>query len=157
MLKPTRSQRKQFVLKDIPRAIHSNFDDLIRPHLVESRYLRLPCDRIPDQHIFVYEFLTESLLSFSRRSVPVNTRMQILQAALRGIAELHHRDIVHLGQYVSRRCCLANDHTRRETGQHYDRLPPRRPRYQNRSRSGHRHRERCISPARQMHQRDAAR
>lgn len=157
MLKPSRSQGKQFVLKDIPIAIHSNFNDLIRPHLVKSCYIRLPCDSIPSQHIFVYEHLTESLLSFSRRSVPVKTRMQILRAALMGIAELHNRDIVHLGQHILRRCCLANDHTRRETGQHYDRLPSRRTRCQDRTRSGYRHRKRCISSARQMHQRNAAR
>ena len=116
MLTPARSQGTQFVLKDIPSAIHSNYNDLVQPHLVDNRYLRLPCDSIPSRNIFVYEYSVESLLSFSRRSVPVNTRMQILQAASRCIAELHSRDIVHLGQYVSRRCCHADDQPRRETG-----------------------------------------
>ncbi|KAF2870900.1 serine/threonine protein kinase [Massariosphaeria phaeospora] len=90
------SGNEKFVLKDIPEAIYSNFNDLIQPNLRESSYIRLPCDRIPNQRIFVYKYLTDDLLSVIRGGVPVKARRQILKAGLRGISELHSQDVVHL-------------------------------------------------------------
>lgn len=75
----------------------SNFNDIIRPRLREHVHLRLPVDTIPNQYIFVYKYLTDDFLSLVRKQIPMEARKQILKASLQGIAELHDRDIVHLG------------------------------------------------------------
>lgn len=93
-----RSGQENFVLKDIPEAIFSSFNEDIRPRLRESPFLRLPCDTIPNQRTFVYKYLDDDLLSLVRKQLPVQARKQILKASLRGIAELHSHDIVHLGK-----------------------------------------------------------
>ena len=85
------------MLKDIPKDIFSNFNEGIRPRLRENRYIRLPSDTIPNQRIYVYKYLTDDFLNLVRKKIPVQARKQILKASLRGIAELHDRDIVHLG------------------------------------------------------------
>ncbi|DAA79010.1 TPA_exp: Uncharacterized protein A8136_2795 [Trichophyton benhamiae CBS 112371] len=90
------SGQENFVLKDIPEAIFSSFNEDIRPRLRESPFLRLPCDTIPNQRTFVYKYLDDDLLSLVRKQLPVQARKQILKASLRGIAELHSHDIVHL-------------------------------------------------------------
>ncbi|KAL9127414.1 MAG: hypothetical protein Q9217_003710 [Psora testacea] len=86
----------KFVLKDIPKDIFSNFSKNIRPRLRESPYIRLPCDTIPDQRIFVYKYLNDDFLNLVRKQIPMQARKQILKASLQGIAELHDRDVVHL-------------------------------------------------------------
>ncbi|KAM5502996.1 hypothetical protein McanMca71_004263 [Microsporum canis] len=90
------SGQENFVLKDIPKAIFSSFNEDIRPRLRESPYLRLPYDTIPDQRTFVYKYMNDDLLGLIRKQIPMQARKQILKASLRGIAELHSHDIVHL-------------------------------------------------------------
>ncbi|KAI0857386.1 kinase domain-containing protein [Xylaria cubensis] len=90
------SGNEKFVLKDVPKSIFSNFNKDIRPKLRECPHVRLPSDTIKDQHIFVYRYLTDDFLSLVRENTSLRARKQILKASLRGIAELHRRDIVHL-------------------------------------------------------------
>lgn len=85
-------------MKDIPKAILSSFNEDIRPRLRESPFLRLPHDTVPDQRIFVYRYMNDDFLSLVRKQIPIRARKQILKASLRGIAELHSYDIVHLGE-----------------------------------------------------------
>jgi tRNA A-37 threonylcarbamoyl transferase component Bud32 len=59
--------------------------------------MRLPLDTIPDQRIFVYEYLNDDFLSLVQNQIPVRARKEILKATLQGIADMHDRDIVHLG------------------------------------------------------------
>ncbi|KAF2501351.1 serine/threonine protein kinase [Lophium mytilinum] len=93
-----RSENKDFVLKDVPQTLFSNFTELIQPQLRDSPYIRLPCDSIPNQRILVFKYLNNDLLSLIRRSISMHARRQILKAILRGIAELHSQDVVHLGK-----------------------------------------------------------
>ncbi|PIG85730.1 calcium/calmodulin dependent protein kinase [Aspergillus arachidicola] len=86
----------QFILKDTPKDIFSNFNEKIRSQLVESPYIRLPWDNIPDERILVYRYLTDDFLNLVREGIPIHIRKQLLKASLRGIAELHDRQIVHL-------------------------------------------------------------
>ncbi|KAK2781483.1 hypothetical protein FQN53_000574 [Emmonsiellopsis sp. PD_33] len=81
---------------DIPKTIFSSFDEDIRPRLCESPFLRLPHDTIPDQQIFVYKYMKDDFLGLVRKQVSMQARKQILKASLRGIAEMHSHDIVHL-------------------------------------------------------------
>jgi serine/threonine protein kinase len=93
----SRSGRDKFVLKDIPKDIYTNFIERIKPQLPESPYIRLPCDTIPDHRILVYKYLTDNFLRLVRNGIPMQARKKILKHCLLGIAELHGRHIVHLG------------------------------------------------------------
>ncbi|OJD14002.1 serine/threonine protein kinase [Emergomyces pasteurianus Ep9510] len=90
------SGQDKFILKDIPKSIFSSFNKDIRPRLRESPFLRLSHDTIPDQQIFVYKYMDDDFLSLVRKQIPMQARKQILKASLRGIAELHSHNIVHL-------------------------------------------------------------
>ncbi|KAI1165544.1 kinase domain-containing protein [Nemania serpens] len=87
---------EKFVLKDIPKSVFSNFNENIKPRLREHPNIRLPSDTIRDQRIFAYRYLTDDFLSLVKKNISLRARKQILRASLRGIAELHDRDIVHL-------------------------------------------------------------
>ncbi|KAK2766005.1 hypothetical protein FQN54_007520 [Arachnomyces sp. PD_36] len=92
------SGQGKFILKDIPKAIFSSFNEDILPPLraSESRFLRLPDDTIPDQRIFVYKYMDDDFLNLVRKPISMPARKQILKATLQGIADLHSNDIVHL-------------------------------------------------------------
>lgn len=84
-------------MKDTPKDIYSSFNENIRPRLGEHENLRLPSDTIPGKCIFVYKYLTDDFLSLVKRQVLMAERRQVLKACLQGLAELHDRDMVHLG------------------------------------------------------------
>lgn len=88
----------KFILKDIPKEIYSSFNEDIRPRLREHENLRLPSDTIPGKCILVYKYLTDDFLSLGKKQMLMPERKKVLKACLQGIAELHDRDVVHLGQ-----------------------------------------------------------
>ncbi|KAI9651647.1 MAG: hypothetical protein M1831_000550 [Alyxoria varia] len=90
------SGQEKFVLKNIPKEILSGFNESIWPRLRGVQYVRLPWDTIPGQRIHVYKYLTGDFLSLVGKRIPRLARKQILKAALRGLAALHDRDVVHL-------------------------------------------------------------
>ncbi|KAL3469051.1 putative calcium/calmodulin dependent protein kinase [Aspergillus californicus] len=90
------SGQDEFVLKDIPKDMFDNFNQIIRPQLHESPYIRLPRDTIPGQRILVYKYLSHDFLTLVREDISFQARKQILKASLLGIAELHDQNIVHL-------------------------------------------------------------
>jgi hypothetical protein len=89
-------------VKDIPTAVFSGFTKDIWPQLRdrESPYLRLPWDTIPDQRILVYRYLDDDFLSLVKKQIPMQARRKVLKASLQGIADLHERDVVHLGSGI---------------------------------------------------------
>ncbi|KAH9864673.1 hypothetical protein J1614_010608 [Plenodomus biglobosus] len=93
---PNQCGSQNLILKDIPVNIFSAFNEDIRPRLPKSPRIRVPLDDIPDQRIFVYQYLKEDFLDLVRKPIPMYARKQILKAALQGIAEMHDQDIVHL-------------------------------------------------------------
>lgn len=97
LLIEVRSGQDKYILKDIPRDIYGNFTEEIQPRLCKTDHIRLPCDSIPGQRVFVYKYLTDDFLSLVKRGISTQTRKQILKASLRGIAELHKQHVVHLG------------------------------------------------------------
>ena len=84
-------------MKDIPQNMFSAFNENILPRLPRAPRIRLPLDTIPDQRIFVYEYLNDDILSLVRNQIPMRARKEILKATLQGIADMHDHDIVHLG------------------------------------------------------------
>jgi serine/threonine protein kinase len=67
------------------------FDDLRG-----SPYLRVSVDTCPDASVFVYKYLRDHLLSFVQNNVSLPITKRILRDALRGIAALHGKGIVHI-------------------------------------------------------------
>jgi hypothetical protein len=84
-------------LKDISEAFYSHFNEDIRPRLREHENLRLPSDTIPGKRIFVYKYLTDDPLGLIEPKLPTLDRKKVLKACLKGTAELHDQDVVHLG------------------------------------------------------------
>ena len=70
------------------------FQDMFRD-LRTSPYVRVAVDEVPEQSIFVYNYLRESLLPFAQRDVSISMVKRVLRDSLRGIAALHERGIVH--------------------------------------------------------------
>ena len=90
-----RSGNQKFVAKNV-LADFKYYQDMQRA-LGTSRYLRLLQDTIPDRSMFVYEYLKDHLLSLAQKDLPLLLTKRILKDALRGLAELHHQNIVHTG------------------------------------------------------------
>lgn len=57
-------------------------------------------DAIPDKSMSVFKYLRSHLLGLvQRRNLSLDVTKAILKQGLLGIAEMHDRDIVHLGDY----------------------------------------------------------
>lgn len=93
-----RSGEDRYILKDMPEVIFSSFTKDIRPRLRKSPWRRLRHDTILGQRIFVYKYMQEDFLALVRKQIPIEARKQVLKASLRGIAESHDHDIIHLGE-----------------------------------------------------------
>lgn len=59
--------------------------------------LRLLQDTVPEQSMFVYNYLTDHLLGLAQRDLPITLTKRILKDTLRGLAALHDQNIVHTG------------------------------------------------------------
>ncbi|KAL8967275.1 MAG: hypothetical protein Q9197_005516 [Variospora fuerteventurae] len=84
---------QKFVVKNI-LAEYKYYQDMQRA-LHGSRYLRLLQDTIPDRSMFVYKYLNNHLLFLAQKYLPLPLTKRILKDTLRGLAELHHQNIVH--------------------------------------------------------------
>ncbi|KAL4802518.1 putative calcium/calmodulin dependent protein kinase [Aspergillus unguis] len=98
-----RSGQKSFILKDVPKEILDNFNQIVRPELRQSPYIRVPCDTVPGKRILVYEYLSHDFLALAK-NISVQARKKILKDSLRGLAELNARDIV---TFVTSRSALS--------------------------------------------------
>jgi len=91
-----RCENQKSVVKNI-LADYTYYEDMQRA-LGSSRFLRVLQDTIPDRSMFVYKYLKDHLLFLVQRDLPLLLIKRILKDALRGLAELHHQNIVHTGQ-----------------------------------------------------------
>lgn len=62
--------------------------------------LRLPIDTIPGHRIFVYRYLSDTFLHLVRKGISIPVRQRILRDTLQAIADLHEKDVVHLGEGI---------------------------------------------------------
>lgn len=92
----TRCGNQKFVIKNV-LADFGYYLDMQRG-LGSSPYLRLLQDTIPGRSMFVYKYLKDHLLDLAQKDLPLLLTKRILKDALRGVAELHHQNIVHTGQ-----------------------------------------------------------
>jgi hypothetical protein len=54
-------------------------------------------DTCANQSIFVFKYLRENLLGLVQKNLPITTTKKVLKDALRGLAAMHDKDIVHNG------------------------------------------------------------
>jgi serine/threonine protein kinase len=97
-VKFTSNGTEKYVLKEIPQdpKIRASIYDRIGSH----PNIRTPIDTVPDRRIFVFRYLNENLLGFAERDLSLPLVKRILRDALRGLAALHERDLVHNGEEI---------------------------------------------------------
>ncbi|KAI0813744.1 kinase-like domain-containing protein [Xylaria sp. FL0064] len=90
-----RADEKMFVLKSL---FEKDFKYSLPLQLRFNRspYLRALRDTVPEQNMFVNEYLTDHLLNFAFKEVSLATQKRILRDTLRGLTTLHSQDIAHL-------------------------------------------------------------
>jgi hypothetical protein len=93
----------KFVLKEIPPSIFELACNMQRNLITHGRspYLRLMRDSIPEQSILIYDYATDHLLNLAQKEKQLAARKWILRDALRGLAVLHDKNIVHVGTSLS--------------------------------------------------------
>ncbi|KAJ1325701.1 Protein kinase domain-containing protein [Microdochium nivale] len=90
-----KADEKKFVLKNLFENEY-NYALPLQLRYNSSPYLRALRDTIPDQRMFVNEYLSDHLLNFAFKDISSNTQKRIMRDALRGLATLHDHNIVHL-------------------------------------------------------------
>lgn len=86
-----------FVLKSLFEKDY-NYSLPLQLRFNQSPYLRALRDTVPEQKMFVNEYLTDHLLNFAYKDVSLATQKRILRDTLRGLATLHSQNIAHLGK-----------------------------------------------------------
>jgi serine/threonine protein kinase len=89
------ADEKRYVLKSLFESEY-NYALALQPKLADSPYLRAVHDTIPGQKMFVNEYLTDHLMNFAWKPMPLMTQKRILRDALRGLAAMHAHNIAHL-------------------------------------------------------------
>jgi serine/threonine protein kinase len=90
-----RADEKMFVLKSLFEKDY-NYSLPLQLRFAQSPYLRGLRDTVPEQKMFVNEYLTDHLLNFAFKDVSLATHKRILRDTLRGLATLHAQNIAHL-------------------------------------------------------------
>jgi serine/threonine protein kinase len=89
-----RSDDRKYVLKILSATRYAYPESLYNDVRI-SPYVRVSADAIPDESMFAYAYFRDHLLGFADKNFPLSMTKQILKDALRGIAALHDKDIVH--------------------------------------------------------------
>ncbi|KAI3334574.1 kinase-like domain-containing protein [Ustulina deusta] len=90
-----RADEKMFVLKSLFKKDY-NYSLPLQLRFNQSPYLRALRDTVPEQNMFVNEYMTDHLLNFAFKDVSLTTHKRILRDTLRGLATLHSQNIAHL-------------------------------------------------------------
>ncbi|KAI2635770.1 kinase-like protein [Hypomontagnella submonticulosa] len=90
-----RANEKMFVLKSLFESEY-NYALPLQLRFNHSPYLRALRDTVPEQKMFVNEYLTDHLLNFAFQDISLRTQKRILRDTLRGLSTLHDQNIAHL-------------------------------------------------------------
>ncbi|KAI8626168.1 kinase-like domain-containing protein [Xylariaceae sp. FL1651] len=90
-----RADEKMFVLKSLFEKDY-NYSLPLQLRFNRSPYLRALRDTVPEQKMFVNEYLTDHLLNFAFKDISLATQKRVLRDTLRGLATLHSQNIAHL-------------------------------------------------------------
>lgn len=88
----------KFVLKEVSQTSFIDYQNIYQ-RIRGCPNLRIPCDIIPGRSTFVYNHLSDHLLSLAQEDPPLSVVRHILKGALHGLAKLHEKDVVHTGSY----------------------------------------------------------
>lgn len=91
------AEGNDFIVKNVIPDVFEYQQDL-QKGLALCANLRTMVDTVPKFELFVYHFMTGNLLQVSAMSLSKSTRKSILRCALRGLADLHDRSIIHTGK-----------------------------------------------------------
>jgi len=89
---------KKYVVKEIPQDFTIR-EDIYR-RIGNLPHVRSPSDSLPARRMFIFPYLDENLLRLAQRNLPLSSLKRILKCALRGLAMLHERDIIHNGKIL---------------------------------------------------------
>ncbi|KAI1088510.1 Ca2+/calmodulin-dependent protein kinase [Rostrohypoxylon terebratum] len=90
-----RANEKKFVLKSLFENEY-NYALPLQLRFNHSPYLRALRDTVPDQRMFVNEYMTDHLLNFAFKNLSLPVQKRVLRDSLRGLAALHNQNIAHL-------------------------------------------------------------
>lgn len=71
----------------------------LQKSLSASPNVRAVVDTIKELEVFIYPFLSADLLHLSQKTLPKETRRDILRYALRGLADMHDKNVLHNGKF----------------------------------------------------------
>ncbi|KAI0834728.1 kinase-like protein [Hypoxylon sp. FL0890] len=89
-----RAETVKFIVKNMIKG-ESEYQMELQKLVSSSPNVRTVVDTNREFEIFIYPFLIGDLLSFSQRTLAPEARKDILRSALRGLADLHERNILH--------------------------------------------------------------
>ncbi|KAI1652539.1 kinase-like protein [Daldinia decipiens] len=90
-----RANEKMFVLKSLFENEY-NYALPLQLRFNHSPYLRALRDTVPEQKMFVNEYMTDHLLNFAFKDLSLAAQKRVLRDSLRGLATLHDQNIAHL-------------------------------------------------------------
>ncbi|KAI1101339.1 kinase-like protein [Jackrogersella minutella] len=90
-----RANEKMFVLKSLFENEY-NYALPLQLRFNHSPYLRALRDTVPEQKMFVNEYMTDHLLNFVFKDLPMSMQKRVLRDTLRGLSALHDQNIAHL-------------------------------------------------------------
>ena len=88
---------KNYIVKNmIPGEFEYQLD--LQKQLSSCPNVRAVVDTIKAPELFIFPFLATDLLRLSQKALPTEIKKNILRSALRGLADMHDRDILHNGK-----------------------------------------------------------
>ncbi|TKW55713.1 Serine/threonine-protein kinase ATG1t [Colletotrichum tanaceti] len=83
-----------FIVKDI-LPDDFQYQQRLQHSVACSPNVRRAIDHAAEQHLFIYPYLSHSLLQLGQRNLRQDAKKRILKAALMGLADLHDKHILH--------------------------------------------------------------
>lgn len=91
------SEGKNYIVKNM---IQGEFEYQLKlqKSLSSSPNVRAVIDTVRELEVFIYPFLSGDLLHLSQKRLPKEIRRHILRYALRGLADMHYKNVLHNGK-----------------------------------------------------------
>ncbi|KAI1131979.1 kinase-like protein [Nemania abortiva] len=89
-----RSGTMKYILKNLIKG-EFEYQIEVQQLLSTSSNVRTFVDTHRESESFIYPFLIDDMLQFSQRKLSAEIRKKILRSALRGLADLHEKDMLH--------------------------------------------------------------
>lgn len=104
-----RAGGKKFVLKEVYPKDAFSYYEAMHQDLQACPYVRPVTDNVPEHLLLVFNYLDDHLLGLAQKNLPLPITKTTLKDALRGLAALHARNIVHTGMASSQKLSFVSD------------------------------------------------